>query len=258
MDGKVQMITSLGGTVRDALDKADYIPRERDIVSHEFETPLEDGMEISVVRIDLLTETVSEVIPFAERQHENSTLKKGVELVTNEGADGERLYTYIRTLRDGVEISRNLASEEIIVPVQDRVIEIGTYVTPVPTPKPTATPRPTATPPTEALDAPALADLSYSRVLEVICYAYSTEGWKNKLNALGKVARVGTIAVDPKMIPLGTKGYVQAMDGSWVYGVAVAEDTGGMIKGNKIDLFYNTQDECRRFGIRKAYLYILD
>jgi len=69
---------------------------------------------------------------------------------------------------------------------------------------------------------------------------------------------VGTIAVDPRVVPLGSKVYVQSTNGSWIYGTAVCEDTGGSIKGNKIDLYFDTQGECIRFGIRKAYMYILE
>ncbi|MEG2570833.1 MAG: 3D domain-containing protein, partial [Clostridia bacterium] len=75
----------------------------------------------------------------------------------------------------------------------------------------------------------------------------------------GAVARVGLIAVDPRVIPLGTRLYITSMDGKrWVYGYAVAADTGGAIKGNKIDLFFNTEAECYDFGRQKAKVYILD
>ncbi|WP_213974861.1 3D domain-containing protein, partial [Tepidanaerobacter acetatoxydans] len=63
--------------------------------------------------------------------------------------------------------------------------------------------------------------------------------------------RVGVAAVDPKVIPLGTRVYV---DG---YGFARAEDTGGAIKGDKIDLFFNTSEETKRFGRRWVTVYVL-
>ena len=73
-------------------------------------------------------------------------------------------------------------------------------------------------------------------------------------------AQYGVIAVDPKVIPLGSRVYIESSDGgkSWVYGFAVAADTGGAIKGNKIDLCYNTRAECLQFGRRSATVYILD
>lgn len=101
--------------------------------------------------------------------------------------------------------------------------------------------------------------LSYSRVLDVQATAYTTEGYKQKRNALGKIARVGTIAVDPRVIPLRSKVYITSRDGtSWFYGIAVCEDTGGVIKGNIIDLFFDTRAECFNFGRRMAKVYILE
>jgi 3D (Asp-Asp-Asp) domain-containing protein len=52
--------------------------------------------------------------------------------------------------------------------------------------------------------------------------------------------------------------YIEAADGSWIYGYATAEDCGGGIKGDKIDLFFDTYDECIQFGVRKAVVYILE
>jgi 3D (Asp-Asp-Asp) domain-containing protein len=94
--------------------------------------------------------------------------------------------------------------------------------------------------------------------MEVVCTAYTTERQTNKLNALGRTARLGTIAVDPSVIPLRSRVFVTSRNGTWVYGEAVAEDTGGKIEGNIIDLFMDTHDECIRFGRRTGYLYILE
>ena len=73
----------------------------------------------------------------------------------------------------------------------------------------------------------------------------------------GTLARVGAIAVDPTVIPLGTKMYVVSNDGQYVYGYCVAEDIGGGIKGNKIDLYFDTYAECWDFGVRMCTVYIL-
>ena len=66
---------------------------------------------------------------------------------------------------------------------------------------------------------------------------------------------MGTVAVDKSTIPLGTRMYIVAANGSVIYGLAVAEDTG--VKGNKIDLYYDTYDECIQFGRRTCTVYIL-
>ena len=63
---------------------------------------------------------------------------------------------------------------------------------------------------------------------------------------------VGPVAVDPSVIPLGTRLYIPG------YGFGVAQDTGGsFISGNTVDLFMNTEAECRSWGIRSVKIYIL-
>lgn len=98
----------------------------------------------------------------------------------------------------------------------------------------------------------------YSRIVHVSATAYTTESAYNKITATGSVARVGAIAVDPTVIPYGTRMYVVSEYGNWIYGYATAEDCGGGIKGHKVDLFFDTYDECIQFGVRNAQIYILD
>ena len=78
------------------------------------------------------------------------------------------------------------------------------------------------------------------------------------ITASGKTARPGTVAVDTRVIPLGTKLYVESLDATSDYGFAIAEDTGGAIKGNRIDLFYHSNADAMRFGRRNVKVYILD
>jgi len=247
MDGETRTINTLENTVADALNTVSYAPRDRDLLSHDLDAPLEDGMEITVTRIDILIETVTQEVPFKEVRRDNSSLAKGRERVASEGESGEKVVTYRKTYRDGELISTLPESETITRPAQDRVIEVGAK---------TAKSAPL---PNIAANAPRLEDLSYSKVLEVRSYAYTTEGKKRKRNRMGNIARRGTLAVDPRVIPLGSKVYVKCVNGSWNYGVAVAEDTGcKFIQGNAIDLFFDTRAECISFGIRRAYVYILD
>ena len=70
-----------------------------------------------------------------------------------------------------------------------------------------------------------------TKVLSCSATAYTTEGFTEKHNASGNIARVGTVAVDPKVIPLGTALYIVTDDGEYIYGYCIAEDTGGAVKG---------------------------
>ena len=93
----------------------------------------------------------------------------------------------------------------------------------------------------------------FSRVIRVEATAYSSaEPGMSSYTALGTVCRRGIIAVDPGIIPLGTRVYIPG------YGYAVAEDTGGAIIGHKIDVAFDSVAECFEFGRKIIDLYILD
>ena len=77
------------------------------------------------------------------------------------------------------------------------------------------------------------------------------------LTYTGTTVHVGTVAVDPRYIPYGTRMFIIASDGSYVYGVAEAEDCGGDIKGDRVDLYLPTFDECIQFGRRECTIYFL-
>jgi len=74
----------------------------------------------------------------------------------------------------------------------------------------------------------------------------------NNITATGKEIKKGMIAVDPKVIPLGTKIEIKDM------GIFIAEDTGGKIKGNRIDIYFNSREEARKFGRRGIWVKIID
>ena len=92
----------------------------------------------------------------------------------------------------------------------------------------------------------------FSRKMTVEATAYTTEDPGCGLYTFrGNRLRKGLIAVDPRVIPLGTKLYIPG------YGYAVADDTGGAIKGNKIDLGYESRSEAFKFGRRTLTIYVL-
>ena len=86
------------------------------------------------------------------------------------------------------------------------------------------------------------------RSFTVVATAYTHTG---NATFTGIMPYVGVIAVDPNVIPLGTRVYVEG------YGEAIAADTGGLIKGHKIDLFMNSEQECEEWGIQPRRIYIL-
>lgn len=98
----------------------------------------------------------------------------------------------------------------------------------------------------------------YTSTIDVKATAYNRVEEGGLTTATGTTTKYGTIAVDPSVIPLGSKLYIVSDGGqSWSYGPGLAEDTGGLIKGNRIDLFFMTGEEATEFGVRSAKVYIL-
>ena len=89
------------------------------------------------------------------------------------------------------------------------------------------------------------------------CTAYTE---LDGITAIGTAPRVGVVAVNPNVIPYGTRLYICSADGSYVYGYAVAEDTGSAAMAGDIivDLYMDTEEECVAFGRQNLCVYILD
>jgi 3D (Asp-Asp-Asp) domain-containing protein len=106
---------------------------------------------------------------------------------------------------------------------------------------------------------------SYSKVLDVVATAYSgaaeeNGGWAN-LDYFGNTLKVGTIAVDPKVIPLGTKVYITGYNSAGLPAggmTAVASDVGSAIKGNRVDIFLpGSRDQVSKFGMQNVKVHVL-
>ena len=100
------------------------------------------------------------------------------------------------------------------------------------------------------------ATMAFSAAKSMTATAYTAgHGGADYTTATGTFVRKGVVAVDKNVIPLGTKMYIVTNDGI-VYGPAVAEDTG--VRGNKVDLYYDTYQQCVNFGRRGCTVYILE
>lgn len=115
-----------------------------------------------------------------------------------------------------------------------------------------------AKPDTEKKESGNIPD-NYEKVLDITATAYSpgpldNDQWGDK-TYMGTTIRPGVVAVDPKVIPLGSRLYVQYPDGHGEY--AVAEDTGGAIKGNRIDIAMMDRGNAKEFGIKPVKVYVV-
>ncbi len=270
---QLTMVGSYGGTVADVLASLDMTLSPSDVLSCALDTETYDGMSISITRVTYEDLEYDEIIPHGVKIYEDDSLEPDQELVLVEGVNG---LTHVKaqvTYEDGVETGRAIVSQQVVTAPTDALILRGVdrsvkeqehsgsvdY-------RQSNTSKWTQTPMTTAATQPSTQSgtayipgttQSYRTVLTCTATAYTCSN-ESGITATGTVARVGAIAVDPNVIPLGTKMYIVSADGQYVYGYCVAEDTGGAIKGNTVDLYYNTYDECIQFGRRSVLVYILD
>ena len=207
-----------------------------------FETPVTDGMKITLRRITVQEETVTETIACPEEIRTDDNMyvdEKNIQW----GTEGEKKLVY-RVLREGEnEVYRELVGEEVIKEATTTVVTVGTKPNNVVT--------------------KGGRTFTYAKKFTARATAYDTSLEENggyTKTAMGLTPGYGIVAVDPRVIPLGTKLYIESTDDgkSWSYGYCIAGDTGGAIKGDRIDLCYNTQYECRKFGRRNATVYIIE
>lgn len=205
--------------------------------------------EATLVRVEEKEVSENAVIESSTVSIDNPYLYVGKSVTVKQGENGEKKINYNVRYENGVETSRIILSEEVIKVPVDTIVEVGT--------KPI---------PQQTLIFDDGKELKYSKVITVNASAYdlSYESCGKRpgdygygVTASGMRASYGVVAVDPRVIPLGTKLYITSPDGSWTYGEAVAGDTGGSIKGNRVDLFFNSRSQCLSFGRRTAVVYVL-
>ncbi len=248
IDGNIEIITTTKKTVREAFEEAGVLVSDSDRVEPGLDTFVEPDMSVSVFRVSSELITVDTEIPFKSREVSDSSLAKGKTKVKVRGVNGLKRTVYNITTENGVETKREIVEQTTLREPTTRVIAVGTK----------AVSAAKSSGGTKTVTTNAGQTLNYSKKITVSATAYTAASGKK--TASGRVAQYGVIAVDPKVIPLGTKLYVESTDDgkSWQYGYCVAGDTGGAIKGNKIDLFFNSRSECLQFGRRSAIVYVLN
>ena len=197
---------------------------------------------------------VREAVAFNTVRVANPELPKGTERVVQEGADGVRTSIYEVVWSNGMRISRQFV-EELDSTAVDQIVEYGTSAETAERTDRIANVRKNADG-SGTLVFESGATLNFSQAKSMTATAYTAgHGGADYTTATGTFVEVGTVAVDKKVIPLGTRMYIVTNDGI-VYGMSVARDTG--VKGNKVDLYYNTYRECIEFGRRSCTVYILE
>lgn len=209
----------------------------------------------------LYEEQVRESVPHETIRIPNDQLPKGTERVVREGADGLRGAVYEVLWSNGETVSRQL-TQVLDSTVQDRIVEYGTAVPTVSSTEEVIAVEASPEEITENADGSGILildngeELRYTAVRPMTATAYTAgHGGVGTRTASGTAVHRGTVAVDRSVIPLGTRMYIVTEKG-YVYGLAAAEDTG--VKGDKIDLYFDTYQECINFGRQDCLVYILE
>lgn len=247
IDGQLREVCSYKDTVEEVIKEngiiLDPLDRFEGLTAN---SQVSADMVIRVVRVseEIVAEKVE--IPFFVVEKPNNTMNDGDTKTIVEGENGIREKYYKITYEDGKPIDRLFVNEDIVKAPVDQVVEYGTVMN----------------------FRNSRGDVvRYSKVLDMRATAYTSsleDTGKDEnhpefgITYSGMRAREGIIAVDPKVIPMWTKVYVEVPGSAPDYGFAIAGDIGSAIKGKNIDLYFDTKSQVSRWGRRKVVVYILN
>ena len=227
IDGAPRMVNTDKETVGELLEDLDNnIDTEYFLNDADENDPIEAMMTISLTSITEKTVAVTKEIPFKVIERPNSKMAIGTTKVVQEGENGVSSLISKEVYHGSELIETKFVEEKVSIPVQNKIVEYGTTGI--------------------------IHGHAYTKQISAKVTAYTPfDAGCNGITATGTTAKKGVIAVDPSVIPLGTRVYIPG------YGVAVAQDTGGAIKGNRIDVCYMTKNEAFSWGVRNVPVYIL-
>lgn len=248
VDDKTLFIWTAESTVEDMLKAESIDLGELDKVSRSLEDNITSGMEIKITRVTVDYVASTEPVEFGLVRQLDNNLEQGQSKVIQEGVQGEKVVTTKVVYEDGKEVSREVINETITKEPVNRIVAVGTlkYIM--------------------ASRGGSRTKAYYTKVLRMKATSYTSNyacTGKNPgdpgfgITATGTVARrnpngYSTVAVDPNVIPLGTKLYIEG------YGYAIAEDVGGGVNGNMIDLYFEPYEMGKGlWSTRYVNVYIL-
>ncbi|WP_373899241.1 3D domain-containing protein [Haloimpatiens sp. FM7315] len=245
VDGKNLAIKTTENTVEDVLKKEGIKLNSEDRLVPSKTEKISSGLNITITRVTSKILKENKDISFSVVTKKDDSLPKGQKKVIRKGEKGQKVISTKVVYEDGKPVTKKVVSEAVSKKPVTQIVALGTL----------GVVRPSR----------GLNPVTYKHALKVKATAYTASvsctgkgvgdpgfgitatGTKARRNVNG----YSTIAVDPRVIPLGTKVYVEG------YGLAIAEDTGGAIKGNKIDIYVNSESQAVTWGVRWVNLYVL-
>lgn len=238
--GEKQQVWTTSTTVADFLKEQNVKLNELDKVQPALTDQIDDGNVVTVTRVEKVTDVVEEPIAFNVVKKEDHNIEKGKQKVIDSGKEGKQEKHFEVVKENGKEVSRKLLKTETIAKSMDRIVALGTKV---------------AQPVSTATVSRSTGAVGKELIVHSTAYTAHCNGCSGT-TATGVNLRanpnVRVIAVDPSVIPLGTKVHVEG------YGYAVAADTGSAIKGHKIDVFFPSKSTAYRWGSKKVKIKILE
>ena len=239
-------------TLADILERLELTWNEGDTLSQSLDTLAFDGLNLAISNVVVEEQTYTTAIPFETVYVDDDNMEKKATKVRTQGVEGEMLCTAQVTYINGQETSREVLSEEVTKEAVDKVVAVGTGKNLV---KTTSSGIRIGN---GTITLPSGEVLTYksSKTFNATAYTHTDAGC-DMITATGTTVHWGTVAVDPRVIPYGTRMFIVSNDGEYVYGIAVAEDCGGDIKGDRMDLYMPTYAQCMQFGRRTCTIYFL-
>ena len=236
-NGTEMTVKAPEGTVENALNILGYEITDDDILNVDKNAQIEDDMKITLKKVTYVDEKSTEKISYKTVEKDSDDIMTGESEVSQKGVDGEKEVTKRCKYIDGKYDSTKVIDEKVTKKPVDKIVLNGTK-------------RGTTT---DTSGAP----VSYSYMVSGSGTAYTAA--PGALTATGVPVYEGGVAVNPAIIPYGSKLYIEAADGSHVYGYATAIDTGGALMDGSaiVDLFYFSYDDCVSFGRRDVNVYVL-
>ena len=248
---KVVQTSSYGERLSDLFERLGIVIDETVATSLPLETATYDGMQVRVSTKGEYTESYTVEVPYEVIYCQDPTLPKDSQKVLVAGKPGQKLCTANVVYINGKESQRNVYQETVTVEPVNQIVAVGT-----------------GEQVGQVSDKPLIGDgvivlptgevLTYIRKDSFVATAYThTDAGCDEYTANGTRVKWGVVAVDPSIIPYGTRMFIVTNDGTCVYGLSTAEDCGGAIQNKRLDLYMPTTEECFKFGVKDCTVYFL-
>ena len=243
---------STSTTVADFLKREEIQLNKFDRLEGQEDDIIQPGSTVEIVRVEKVTDVVEESADFAIETRNDQNLLKGQEKVVQEGRKGTVTREFEVVMENGKEVSRKLASEKTIKEPVKQVVAIGTKVVVASAAPTKASSNSVSVSRSKTSTEPTSGKEFYVSATAYTAYCNGCSGITATGINLKNNPNLKVIAVDPSVIPLGSKVWVEG------YGYAIAGDTGGAIKGKKIDLHFPTKEAAYKFGRKQVKIKIID